>query len=526
MTAGMLPISPGAIVADRYQLLELLGRGGHGAVYRAIQSPLGREVALKMMLVEALQGNGALERFAREARVVQGLEHPHTVRLYDFGTTKEGMPFSVFELLRGPTLAEEIARGPFAPHRVGHVASQVLKSLMEAHAKGIVHRDIKPSNILLLDYSGEKDFVKVLDFGVARPIVAPTPREAITHAGQIIGTPAYMAPEQVHEGAIGPATDLYALGLVMAEALTGRQVYADGSPIHVWMQQTSAEPVPLSSTVTTSPFGAIITRATRKAIHERYGSASEMLADVERAVLSSSASGVAPTSPLEAPLRPSWQSNPGRSSQPSQPVNGPHPANTTAPIVEHTAPLHVASGIPPQPLPHHSGPPMSVSTSGGAGSKTGLIVVIAVVSLVVIGALVVAAGVGGALYVRGAGEGTTTTRPPKTPPISVPTNGRLRRVDAARIVQRLEAAGWSVNSNHTTNSPGISMVFVSAQRPPLGASVQIYDYESPQMASETEKTLRTSNAGGVVERDGGRILYVGVIQSEVESRALFDAIVR
>ena len=526
MTAAMLPLSPGAIVADRYQLLELLGRGGHGAVYRAIQRPLGREVALKMMLVEALAGDGALERFAREARVVQGLEHPHTVRLYDFGTTKEGMPFSVFELLRGPTLEQEIARGPLTPHRVGRVASQVLKSLMEAHVKGIVHRDIKPSNILLLDYSGEKDFVKVLDFGVARPIVAPTPREAITHAGQIIGTPAYMAPEQVHEGAIGPATDLYALGLVMAEALTGKQVYADGSPIHVWMQQTSAEPVPLTSTVTTSPFGAIITRATRKAIHERYASASEMLADVERAVLSLSASGVAATSPLEAPMRPSWQSHPARSSEPSPLVYGSHPSNATSPIVEHTAPLHVASGIPPQPLPHPQGPPMSTPTAGASGSRVGVIVIVAVVSLLVIAGLIVAAGVGGALYARGGADGPTTATPGKAPPIAVPTNGRLRRVDGARIVQRLEAAGWNVSSNQTMSSPGVRMVFVGAQRPPLGATVQLYDYESPQMASETEKALRSSNAGGIVERDGGRIVFVGVIQSDAESRVLFDAIVR
>lgn len=167
-------LSPGTIIADRYEVVELLGMGGHGAVYRALQRPLGREVALKTILVEALAGDGALERFTREAKVVQGLEHPNTVRLFDFGVTAAGMPFSVFELLRGVTLEHEIRRGPLAPDRVGRIAAQVLRSLVEAHAKGIVHRDIKPSNVLLLNSFGERDFVKLLDFGCMRVFVSTT----------------------------------------------------------------------------------------------------------------------------------------------------------------------------------------------------------------------------------------------------------------------------------------------------------------------------------------------------------------
>ena len=161
-------LAAGHLVAGRYELAELLGEGGHGAVYRALQKPLGREVAIKMILAEAVLADGMLERFTREASLLQRLEHPNTVRIFDFGTTDHGLPFIVFELLRGRTLEQEIARGTLTTTRVGRVASQVLKSLMEAHALGIVHRDIKPSNILLSDHSGERDFVKVLDFGVAR----------------------------------------------------------------------------------------------------------------------------------------------------------------------------------------------------------------------------------------------------------------------------------------------------------------------------------------------------------------------
>lgn len=559
----MSSLLPGTVIAERYQLVELLGRGGHGAVYRALQRPLGREVALKMMLVDALAGEGALERFAREAKVVQSLEHPHTVRLYDFGTTDQGMPFSVFELLRGPTLEQEIEKGPFAAHRVGHVASQILKSLMEAHGKGIVHRDIKPSNVLLLEYSGEKDFVKVLDFGVARPIAAAAPREQITHAGQIIGTPAYMAPEQVHEGAIGPATDLYALGLVMTEALTGKQVYADGSPIQVWMRQTSPDPVPLSAAVTTSPFGAVIARATRKAIGERYASAAEMLSDVERAMARLSASEVAVTSPLAAPIQtphnmPAYQPSTARISAPNHtpstarisspnhtppaagqssphhtPQNpwqsyGPPPANATPPVGHAAGPF---TSAPAQgyvgPMAPASGP--GPSSRAGSGSRGLIYAVVAIVAVVVIVLVIVAAGIGGAILARRAPDDApqpTTTGTANGPPVAVGASGRLKAVTGPRIDQRLRAAGWNVTANQAMNSPGFQGAFFSAQRGTTGALVQLYDYESAPTAMLTESAMKkNSPSGGVVERDGGRVLYVAVIQDASQSRALFDEIV-
>ncbi len=268
---------PGQVVAGRYELVELLGQGGHGAVYRAVQRPLGREVAIKMILVEAIYSGGMLERFAREAALVQRLEHPNTVRLFDYGTTEQGLPYIVFELLRGRTLEQELERGTLTPFRVGLVASQVLKSLMEAHALGIVHRDVKPSNVLLVDYSGETDFVKVLDFGVARNVKTEGEKPGITHDGQIIGTPSYMAPEQVRGSVVGPAADLHALGLVMAEATSGTRIDGAGSAMEIWMKQTSPDPVQLPHLVTSSALGPVIVRATRKIVSERYPSAEAML---------------------------------------------------------------------------------------------------------------------------------------------------------------------------------------------------------------------------------------------------------
>ncbi len=271
------------ILGGRYELGDLLGEGGNGRVFRAVQRPLGREVAVKVLRADA--GPVEIQRFAREISLVQRLEHPNTVRLYDFGTGEDGAPFIVFELLRGPSLEAAIARGPMAPARVAKIAVQILKSLMEAHALGIVHRDVKPANVLLVDYTGATDFVKVLDFGVARTIGSPFGRsKTITMLGQMVGTPAYMAPEQVREAPLSPCTDLYAVGLVMAEAISGQPVYS-GSDGAVWVAQASDTPAPLPPAVRASALGAVVEKATRKNPAERYGSAEEMIADIERAMV-------------------------------------------------------------------------------------------------------------------------------------------------------------------------------------------------------------------------------------------------
>src|SRR5688572_23444445 len=201
-------LGPGAVVAGRYRVEELVGRGGFGMVFRATQLNLGRAVALKMLLPELLVGK-SLERFYREAQLAQRLEHPNCIRVYDVGDA-DGYPYIACEFLRGRPLDELLhEQGPQPVPRVARIGIQVLKALMEAHSLGIVHRDIKPSNIMLCDYAGEPDFVKVLDFGIAKQL-SETDAPAITAFGGLVGTPAYMAPEQVKTGVVGPGTDLYA----------------------------------------------------------------------------------------------------------------------------------------------------------------------------------------------------------------------------------------------------------------------------------------------------------------------------
>jgi serine/threonine protein kinase len=396
---------PGEIVGGRYELVELLAEGGQGAVFRAIQRPLGREVAIKMILVEAIYSDGMLERFAREAALVQRLEHPNTVRLFDFGTTPEGLPYIVFELLRGRTIEQELTRGTLTPFRVGRVATQVLKSLMEAHALGIVHRDIKPSNVLLVDYSGETDFVKVLDFGVARRVQGAgdeSEKAGITHDGQIIGTPSYMAPEQIRGASVGPQADLYALGLVMAEALTGMQVYSGDSAMQIWIKQTADEKVPLPHVVLGSVLGPVIARATAKAVSDRYPSAAAMREDLERLLVAASAA----TDPLAKPMVPDVTRitarmhprdlTPAAASGPQGSATATAALPPLAPRAHSHPPSHSPS-LPPS-FPHSHSPSSSSRHPASTNGATGTGAAIVILGVVAIVAIFLAAGAGAALY--------------------------------------------------------------------------------------------------------------------------------
>ncbi len=282
---------PGTVVAGRFRVDQLIGQGGYGSVYAATQLNLSRRVALKIMHPDVLRRPEALARFEREAVLTQQLAHPNTVRLFDFGRTDHGIPFIVWELLLGRSLERELAMaGPLPVARVHHIAQQVLKALMEAHGVGIVHRDIKPANIFLSDFAGEPDFVKVLDFGIAH---APGGGGGgITAEGVSLGTPTYMAPEQVMDTAVDGRTDIYSLGLVMAELLTGEAVFRGVTAMQIAMMQIDDKPVPLSPLVVASPLGAVIARATQKDPARRFTSAFEML-DVLRA-------GAAPAPPRAA----------------------------------------------------------------------------------------------------------------------------------------------------------------------------------------------------------------------------------
>lgn len=244
-------------------------------MFRAVDGFLDTEVALKILLPEQLDGVGR-DRFRREAELGERLTCPHSVRLHAHGEDELGMPYIAFELLEGQSLSSWLSeRGPQTPESTARIARAALEALAEAHDLGMVHRDIKPANIHLCSYGGHADFVKVLDFGIAKRSARDATQ--LTAADVVVGTARYMAPEQLRGEEISPATDLYSLGLVMAELLAGEPVFR-GTTIDVCIEQVSPRSVPLTASVRGSPLGALIARATDKDPGRRFQSARELLA--------------------------------------------------------------------------------------------------------------------------------------------------------------------------------------------------------------------------------------------------------
>lgn len=237
-----------------YQLTELLGRGGMGEVYRATHRMLARPAAIKLIRPEALGGEDeeaarlAVKRFCREAEAAASLRSPHTVEVYDFGVTEDQTLYFVMELLDGMDLETLVTRhGPLPAGRVIRILTQVCDSLEEAHRGGLVHRDIKPANIHVGRLGLQRDFVKVLDFGLVKPFSAKDAGHSLaTVAGQTPGTPAYLAPEMALGEAVDGRADIYALGCVAYYLLTGQLVFDADSSIQMIARHLQSEPRPPS----------------------------------------------------------------------------------------------------------------------------------------------------------------------------------------------------------------------------------------------------------------------------------------
>ncbi len=237
-----------------YRLGELLGRGGMGEVYLATHRMLARPAAIKLLRPEMLAGGDgtraqlAVVRFRREAEAAARLRSPHTVELYDFGVTQDGTLFLVMELLDGLDLETFVRQyGPLPAARVVYLLRQVCESLEEAHASGLIHRDIKPANIHVGRVGLHHDFVKVLDFGLVKSVVADAGGDSLASAaGLTPGTPTYMAPEMAHGESVDGRADLYSLGCVAYFLLTGALVFSAETPIQVILKHIEQVPVPPS----------------------------------------------------------------------------------------------------------------------------------------------------------------------------------------------------------------------------------------------------------------------------------------
>ncbi len=263
----------------RYRLTKKLGAGAMGEVWLAHHPALKRDVAVKLLKGEA--SDAAVHRFEREVRATAELIHPNTVRVFDYGTTDEGDWFYAMEFVPGETLATLVKRdGPLAADRVVHIALQAARALGEAHEHGIIHRDIKPENLMITQHGGASDFVKVLDFGVAK---VASEREthasaSLTRDGAVLGTPLYMSPEQGQGDAVDARSDLYALGCVMYFALCGAAPFDTGNSATTILQHMTKAPPDLADRGVTvpAPLRAVVSRCLAKAPDERYPDAAAL----------------------------------------------------------------------------------------------------------------------------------------------------------------------------------------------------------------------------------------------------------
>ncbi|HEY3204944.1 MAG TPA: serine/threonine-protein kinase [Thermoanaerobaculia bacterium] len=230
----------------QYTLREKIGEGGMGVVYRADHEMLRRPTAIKLLPPERA-GEESLKRFEREVQLTARLTSPHTVSVYDFGRTPEGVFYYVMEYLDGVDLGHLVAEtGPLPPGRAVHILRQVCEALAEAHGIGLIHRDIKPANILLCERGGLPDVAKVVDFGIVRDVTASDAR--LTGADHVIGTPEYLAPETIRDAtSADPRSDLYALGAVAYYLLTGKPVFAGKGPLETIHHHLQTEPEPPSA---------------------------------------------------------------------------------------------------------------------------------------------------------------------------------------------------------------------------------------------------------------------------------------
>jgi serine/threonine protein kinase len=268
----MPPTNQLETVGGRYRLGERLGHGGMGEVFVAHDLRLDREVALKLLRADLAEQDGMRERVVAEARLAARLTHPHVVGVLDTGE-QDGRPFVVMERLSGRTLRDELQEGPMAPERVRDVGLQVLRALAAAHELGIVHRDVKPGNIL----DAGVGTWKVADFGIAKWVHAD---ETLTGTGELLGSPSYLAPERIEGQQAGPASDLYAVGVLLYEALVGHRPFEGDDPFAL---ATAIRTGDYASPTTARPdadptIATVIERAMQLDPRDRYVSAESMAA--------------------------------------------------------------------------------------------------------------------------------------------------------------------------------------------------------------------------------------------------------
>jgi serine/threonine-protein kinase len=403
---GELDTRLGSTIDGRYLVRRFIGKGGMGTVYEADHIGLDKPVAIKFLAGDEHDAD-ALARFRREARIASRIVHEHVVHIYDVGTY-QAHDYIVMELVAGRDLREALsADGPFDPARAIHVAVQLLRGLHAVHKAGIVHRDIKPANILLTERDGDPDFVKLMDFGISKAIAGDRAMGTLTETGKVIGTPQFMAPEQLASGPIDHRADLYAVGLTLFAMLVGEAPFAATSFTRVAGLQLGVEAPSLDALRPGLPPALVsaVARVLAKSPGERYADA---------AVFADALEGI--------------DVEPGAATA-SRPV----------PVTTLSGATVPASGrATPKPKPDRAPPAPRVDEADRGGSISGAAVPAgrsSPVRWIAVATLVIAAGVGGALWYR-----ATTSASAKIAAVSDATVRAPEAQPAVAVAPPIDAA--------------------------------------------------------------------------------------
>ena len=312
----------GKMLAGRYKLTKLIGQGGMGSVYSGTDQQMSnRVIAVKILASHLVADEKQVARFEQEARAANQLRHPNTISVIDFGQS-DGHIYMVLEYLTGETLTQVLRKGRLDTVRSLYMVRQILKSLAEAHSKGIIHRDLKPDNIFVCEIYGEKDFIKVIDFGIAKFLEAGG--QELTQAGKMFGTPRYLSPEQAQGLPLSAASDLYSLGVILFEMLSGRPPFVAEDPIAVAIKHVQ-EPPPKFGDVAPDLYvpdelDHMVFKMLAKKAAQRFQSAEDVLAAIDRVMAELGAprhpSGSFPVPNTRTPGRPITMPPPSRRSQP------------------------------------------------------------------------------------------------------------------------------------------------------------------------------------------------------------------
>jgi tRNA A-37 threonylcarbamoyl transferase component Bud32 len=276
------PSMLGKVFLDRYRVIGHLGDGGMGSVYLVEHTTILKKLAIKVLSPALAVRADFTDRFLREARAASAINHPNVVEITDFGATDTGEPFFVMEYLQGEDLSQTIINeGPIPWSRARPIILQICSALQAAHEQGIVHRDMKPGNCLRIKHGNNADYVKVLDFGIAKVTSSEVENKALTQTGTVIGTPEYMSPEQGWGHPVDHRSDIYAVGVILYELLSGRVPFAGETMMEILNRHIYEVP-DISHPNISAEVGAIVLKAMQKDRTLRFQSMSEMIEAIER----------------------------------------------------------------------------------------------------------------------------------------------------------------------------------------------------------------------------------------------------